>query len=323
MTPSEFQRLEQDWESDVITAQSRWHAPRHVVEAIVSRVTGESPARVDRIHAGQSNETYVCDAASLRLIVRIGRGGAAHFERERWAIRAARAQGVPTPDVLLVGEEHLHQKPVSFCVERFIPGLSLGKLARRRGRADAVLATALRNAGHVLAAIHEVRTSGFGELRPDGSGALSDWPAFLAERLGPVPNDAPIEVGRALAAIEQHRPLLVATAPRLLHFDFEPSHLLTDENTGKIVGVIDFEEAKSGDPAYDLAQWDVIHDAYAPVSELAHGYGEVTTASSEFELRRLLSEVHFRARQIAQSLLPPDLVPAARERLALAIDEIS
>jgi aminoglycoside phosphotransferase (APT) family kinase protein len=320
MTPEEFLAAEAAWEEDVTAARSAWHTPRPAVDAIVVRVTGRSPDALERLHSGQSNETYVCDAGATRLIIRVGREGAAHFERERWAIEAARGRGVPTPEVLLIAEDEIGGEVVSFCVERFLPGLPLGKLARRRGRMDALVARAVRNAGVLLAAIHEVRTSGFGALRPDGTAPFGDWAAFLAERLGPLPGEVPPEVTAAVAALDDHRAVLCATEPHLLHFDFEPSHVLVNEDTGAVTGVVDLEEAKSGDPAYEFAQWDVIHDAYAPVAPLALGYAERAAPSANFALRRLLSEIHFRARQLAHASVASAHVPAARRRLALTLN---
>jgi len=322
MTREELLVTEAAWEDDVAAAQSAWHTPRAALDAIITRVAGARPRATERLHSGQSNETYLCRVGEKRLIARIGRESVAHFERERWAIEMARAHGVPTPEVLLVAEEELDGEIVSFCVERYLPGLSLGKLARQRGREDALVARAVRHAGVLLGAIHEVRTNGFGALQAGGTAPLPDWPAFLAERFGPLPADAPPEVTRALAVLASHDPLLRATDPRLLHFDFEPSHLLVDERTGEISGVIDLEEAKSGDPAYEFAQWDVIHDAYAPVAQLVLGYTERAKITPEFELRRLLSEIHFRARELAHASVPSVLIPAARQRLTRALNAL-
>ncbi len=41
----------------------------------------------------------------------------------------------------------------------------------------------------------------------------------------------------------------------LLHTDFNNSNLFIDENTFKIIGVIDWEEATFGDPVYDIARF--------------------------------------------------------------------
>ncbi len=204
-------------------------------------------------------------------------------------------------------------------VEEFLPGTPLGRLARDRGRQDQIVGRAVRNAGAVLAAIHEVRTTGFGRLRADGTAPLSDWPVFLAERFGAMPADPFPEITAALTALEAETAALRSIEPRLLHFDFEPSHLLVDEGTGGITGVIDMEEAISGDPTYEFAQWDVIHDAYAPVDELARGYAERAPLTPDFERRRLLSEIHFRARELAHGSLPDALVPISRRRLSDAL----
>jgi aminoglycoside phosphotransferase (APT) family kinase protein len=322
LSADELRQAEAAWEERVRAAQSAWRTPRAALDATVRRAVGLAPTRLERLHSGQSNETYACTAGAESLIVRAGREGTARFERERWAIEAARGRGVPTPEVLLVTEREIDGELVSFCVERFLPGLPLGRLARRRGRDDPLVARALRHAGEQLAAIHEVTTRGFGSLRADGTAPLSDWPAFLNERMGPIPESAPEEVIRALHVLDDYAGQL-EVMPRLLHFDFEPSHLLVNEATGAITGVIDLEDAKSGDPAYEFAQWDAIHDAYAPVAMLALGYADRAGASAAFELRRLLSEVHFRARQIVQRSVPAPMIPAALRRLALALDAVA
>jgi len=132
----------------------------------------------------------------------------------------------------------------------------------------------------------------------------------------------PPEVKRALAVLEEDRAFLADTPARLLHFDFEPSHLLVDERSGEITGVIDFESAKSGDPAYDFAQWDVIHDAYAPVGALIRGYAESLALVPDFARRRLLSEIHYRARELVSGTRPSALIAAARARLDLAVNAL-
>ncbi len=322
MSDEEFRLVEDKWVADVARVQSAWQTPRGRLEAIVGRISSDPPVAWERIHGGLSGEAHVCVVGDARLVIRVARMGVPHFEQERWAIAAARGRGVPAPEVLLVAHEDIDGQIVSFCVERFIAGTPLGALARRRGRDDAFVAAAARRAGAILGTLHEVPTAGYGELRADGRGPLKTWRAFLDERLGPVAPGQPPEVDRALRMLDEHRDLLDATVSRLVHFDYEPGHILVDESIGEVTGILDFEDAKAGDIAYDFAQWDVVHSGYAPVEQLARGYFARVPPTGEFARRRLLGEIHYRARQLVRGVPPPGVVAGARRRLDLAIDAL-
>lgn len=322
MTRDELLAREEMWEGRVVAAQSAWQTPQSVLHLVVTRALGTPPTSTARVHSGTSNETYFCDTATTRVVVRVARVGRPYFEQERWAINAARAVGVSAPDVLFVAHEEIDGDVVSFCIEEFVSGLPLGKLARRRGREEGLVGAALRGAGEVLGAIHSVSTNGFGA--PDGRGiaVLPDRPSYLDERMGPVPSGQPQEVIRALAVLGEHRGFLADVEPRLLHFDFEPAHLLVDETSGRISGLVDWESVKFGDPAYDLAQWDVIHDVYAPVGPLFEIYATSTDLPGDFDKRRMLSEIHYRAREIVHGLVPAGFIDDARSRLAAAVAQL-
>jgi aminoglycoside phosphotransferase (APT) family kinase protein len=88
------------WETLVTNAQAVWETPRSILDSVFVRVFGAAPQSVVRISAGTSNETYSCDSGTTRLVMRVGRHSRPYFEQERWAIAAARAAGVPAPDVL-------------------------------------------------------------------------------------------------------------------------------------------------------------------------------------------------------------------------------
>ena len=42
--------------------------------------------------------------------------------------------------------------------------------------------------------------------------------------------------------------------PRLLHFDYDADHVLTDPATGRVTGIVDWGDASVGDPAWDFAR---------------------------------------------------------------------
>ena len=323
MSAAEFRSREEAWLAKVATTQSAWTTGRAALDAIVRRAMPDpGPISCHRIHAGVSNETYVCDVTRERVVVRIARGTEPRFAQERWAIEMARSRGVPAPEILLIVHEPSDAGVMSFCVERHLPGIALGALARRRGPDDGLVTAALRSAGRLLAAIHDVPARGYGPLDATGTGALLSWTEFLDRNHGTLQAGQPPEVERALLALAAERAFLTATPSRLLHFDFEPGHILLDEGTGEITGILDLEEAHGGDPAYDFAQWDVFHDVYAPVDPLVLGYLEHGGHALEFARRRLLSEIHMRVRELVRGSVPPQFIGDARTRLARALEAL-
>ncbi|MBD0695724.1 phosphotransferase family protein [Streptomyces sp. CBMA123] len=110
-----------------------------------------------------------------------------------------------------------------------------------------------RDCGEALAALHALDAEPLADvLRP------GDWPAFLdGQRAGAVARQR--ERGLPEAWWEQIPDFLAAAPlPRtpqraLLHTEFMREHLITDPAGGwRLTGLIDFEPAMIGDPAYDL-----------------------------------------------------------------------
>src|SRR5207248_3174420 len=104
------------------------------------------------------------------------------------------------------------------------------------------VASLLREAGALLARLHEVETTGYGPLDVLGCGPCATWDGFL---LAPIDGErgraalARIQAAldeTARAAIEaaadhlrEHVPFLRSRGSRLLHHDYEPWHLLVYE----------------------------------------------------------------------------------------------
>jgi aminoglycoside phosphotransferase (APT) family kinase protein len=318
---AEFRAREEAWLARVAATHAPWRLPRAKLEALVRRTTGSPILSFERIEGGLSNEVYVCRTTDAAVVVRIARVREPHFEQERWAIEQARSRGIPVPDVLLLAHEPDGDRVLSICVERFVPGTSLGSLARRRGRDDPLVAAIARQAGALLVRLHDAAVGGFGPLDGAGRGPFADWSSALALQVDAEQAKALPEIARGLEVLAARRAVFAAAPARLLHFDYEPGHILVDERTGEIVCVLDFEEVRGGDPAYDLAQWEVFHDVYAPFAPLLEGYLQSATLGPEFHERRLLGEIHYRVSELLRGHIPPPFVTAARHRLASAIDE--
>src|SRR5215213_7907012 len=74
------------------------------------------------------------------------------------------------------------------------------------------------------------------------------------------------------------------TPPRLLHGDWLPEHVLVRNDA--VVGIIDFGNTRSGDPAYDIAYWQFFWDAdLYTTSVLLDGYRHAGDTGQSLDLR--------------------------------------
>lgn len=142
---------------------------------------------------------------------------------------------------------------------------------------------AIGQLGELLAAIHGISIDGFGYLRPDGRG----WPVtFDSIMLDLIPRrDGVLDAARhwrvedslvnaGLTALSDHAHLYGYDAPRLLHGDFKPGHVLVDGDPGHehISGILDMQECAGGHPASDVAYWLAISGERIPLAALLASY---------------------------------------------------
>ncbi len=263
---------------------------RRVLEDAVRRATGETDVDWQRIVGGETNEVYVASLPSGdELIVRASRRGAAcRFESERWAVSAAASVGVPVPTILLVERTSDEAGELALCVERRLAGHGISEVddpvERRR-------LTAL--AGEVTARLHTIEMTACGWVRPDGTAPAPSWERVM--HLGASPDEldalcaqasehdiSPVWVRAAADELDRHDELLAPITPRLLHGDLSPNHVLTDGE--QITGLLDFEQAFAGDPAFELVRWDYFYEM-APVAWFLEGYERVSDLGPDAALR--------------------------------------
>ena len=113
--------------------------------------------------------------------------------------------------------------------------------------APADLPGTVRQMASQLAAIHSI---------DPGQVDLSFLPRqedIYARKLGtrPAKLDGSLEEGRIRDVLEAVWPLLARNRPALLHGDYWPGNILWRE--GKLAGIVDWEDARVGDPLEDLA----------------------------------------------------------------------
>jgi aminoglycoside phosphotransferase (APT) family kinase protein len=164
-----------------------------------------------------------------------------------------------------------------------LPGEPLVDILAREGIRTQDIADAIQDAGRLLGMIHSVPTGGFGLIDGTGNATNASWESFVERfdepRLATLASDAGLDAGlvgsaldRLLAGARVHK----ASTPGLLHGDFAPKHVLVKD--GRVTGVIDFEFARSGYPAADLAFWRYAEPESFEL--LLRGYGEIADPAS-------------------------------------------
>jgi aminoglycoside 2''-phosphotransferase len=127
--------------------------------------------------------------------------------------------------------------------------------------------------GRFLYDLHSVPPEFVG-LRAVRAGTLRDriwgtWDALAAEVLPLMDHQDRSSAERMLAATREDDDLW-AFAPCLIHGDLGPEHVLVGPD-GDLAGVLDWEEAAIGDPAWDFAWW--LHELSGPAERALAAYG--------------------------------------------------
>lgn len=188
------------------------------------------------------------DRFALRLLQPEQAGQAA---REAAALRAAAAAGVPVPPLHAAGD--WHGRPALLL--GWCPGRTLADELRARPQDAQALG---REFGRVQAAIH-----------------AAPPPTDLAH---PVPW---LEWGDPNPALRARLAAAAPSSPVLLHLDYHPLNVLVDG--GRIGGVLDWANARLGDPRADLARTAAIL-RFAPVPAT----GDQAATDARAALRQLV-----------------------------------
>lgn len=222
------------------------------VKRVVQDIVGSPLASSQRLLGGESNEVhYVRTKGGKEAIVRISRKGPLGFQREKWAIEQCRKVGVPVPRIL--GIESLPHKEgtLCVCVEGNLRGQSLACLLVKQGPEG--LRPLIIKAGGELSKIHSIKTQGYGRLDAFGQGERATWAEVMleeveekaaalrvaAQKIGLEPE----AIDKGLEILNQHHRIYADISPCLLHGDFDPVHILIENQ--KITGIIDFENCCS------------------------------------------------------------------------------
>jgi aminoglycoside phosphotransferase (APT) family kinase protein len=317
-------------DEDIAAWQADWNVPPRVLDDVVKRAVGSGVARDERILEGHGNEVHdVVTGDGHEVVVRIAWKPGPVFESERWPTQIAREAGLAAPEILLVDHTSLDGRPVSIQVQQRLPGRSIYRLFPHLP--DGALIHLTRQAGVLLAALHSIRPPAPGFVDPDGhvdTGGPPRGEALVAAVKREV--DFLIANGFDRGLLEGATDAVIGGAEQLnqaplalIHGDWRTTNVLSDGTS--ITGIVDWEGARGGDPAFDFVVWSVRARAHATATDvLIDAYrdaGGIT--DGDFDIRRLLYQMADRLSALGHftATSRPDLLALALEDLRLALDE--
>jgi Ser/Thr protein kinase RdoA (MazF antagonist) len=175
-----------------------------------------------------------------------------------------------------------------------------GKSLKALDHDDAQIVPVLRALGNVVARLHDIRTEGFGllDVRPLAEkapttqrlcGTHARWSDYLTVRLpehvGSCVDLGALTVAEAEAVFklfEVYEATCPPPLPCLLHGDLGNHNVFSDGTA--ITALIDWEDALSGDPIFEVALWATFHPERRHQAFL-DGYQAVRPLPSDFGLR--------------------------------------
>ncbi len=278
---------------------SKFNTPDEVVVEEVRKAVGSIPQTKKRLILGENSEVYdIKTEDNQDIIIRISRNDNPKFEAEEWAISKSKEAGVPAPDVLLTDRIEADGDNLAISVQRKLSGVPLSELARTL--TEEQLRNYVVKAGEILSRIHSVQTTGFGHLDSHGIAPYTSWERYMfsqienaegyieaAKKVGYNPS----QVEKALEILHNNRSVFQGIGSRLTHGDYGPRHILITSD--EITGIIDFENARGGDPVRDFAWWDYFRGEQMPLDWLKEGYSDKKVLDDlSFDKRLSLTKLH-------------------------------
>ncbi|MEZ4669488.1 MAG: phosphotransferase [Anaerolineae bacterium] len=210
---------------------------------------------------GQNNPALVINDTHVIRFDGLINKGLSRFHGERLAYDRLRAAGIPAPQVLVLDDSR-SLAPYDFMIMNKIAGRPLiDDWPSLTGEKRQQAAT---EAGRILAQMHTISFPQFGRLYGTER-VFANWPDSIMDKFyrdgWAAVSEGNISAAicdRMQAVLTHHHPTFASvTTASLVHWDYHFGNLLQEDGT--ITGVLDFEWALAGDPAYDFdrrEQWD-------------------------------------------------------------------
>lgn len=269
-----------------------------VLEAVVKNAVGYGVKDKRKVVEGEVNEVYdITPTHGENIIVRISREKHNRFEAEKWALDKCRDAGVLVPQIHLLSELETDKEKLHVCVESKIEGASLQTLIRQNALSQGEIKELTISAGEILSKIHSIKTKGFGEINSLGVGKFETWSEYMLkqDKREIVLKEA-VKIGvdtkliqQTFAILDNNQDIYKHTDSRLAHSDYGTKHMLVHK--GKINGIIDFENCRGADIAYDFSWWNYFGQNRPPIEWLIEGYKRNGNLGENFEARMHLIKI--------------------------------
>ena len=216
---------------------------RHLVKTIVDRYFSKPASRIVYKAAGRTNYVFAVNHLEGQFVVRISpeEEKIKNFQKELWTSQKVREAGVPSPEVLAVGND---VGPEPYMITRRVTGSEATDHPKRR--------RIIHDLGQFAAMINSIRTAGFGtDFDWTSDETNTTWDAYLEKEFelekrlqlfstNHILPDAQINQIRDIIKGEQTNSL----TPSLNHSDLRLKNVIVDEG-GDIAAIVDWEECIS------------------------------------------------------------------------------
>jgi aminoglycoside phosphotransferase (APT) family kinase protein len=224
----------------------------------VAHALGVSGLAFRRLHGGTTDRTFLVANAGRQWVLRVEKMPAAQLPRAVAAQRLAQAASVAVPDIVAF---EMPRAGTGYCwsLEHFLAGTAFD----HAGFHTQATQDAAHDLGKQLRRLHTIEIDGLGMIPRE------QMYAHRVERALEITNTPPADrvvIERAYAFLKAGWP----TVGKLCKNDCAGTNILVRH--GKVAGIIDWEWAWGGDPAWDIAYWQHHNDESTALDFLIAGY---------------------------------------------------
>ena len=244
---------------------------RQLAKAVVRKHFVQEAKRIAYRRSGLTNYVFVVNHVEGQFVIRISpeREKLEVFKKEHWVTREARSHGVPTPEVLVVGDDI--GRP--YVISRRVTGLEATHHEKRQ--------RIIHKMGEYASVINSIHTNNFGksfDWKGEPREAVS-WSDYLDYEWKIEDRLEILERSRLLKTEDliRLRSILneaksIKNTPSLNHGDLRLKNVIVDDD-GEVAAIIDWDDALSAlAPAWEVSI--ALHDLSIDEKDLfIAGYG--------------------------------------------------
>ena len=261
-----------------------YHQLKTSYKSDVEALMGREILGVYRIPNGENNFSFLVKTKDQKeFIIRVSNfNNRKKFSSEKTVVNFLSIFDIPVPKIVCVEEQG-----------SIIPGRTLSMSEKLPGETfqrdyvgeNPITKDFLAEVGNALNKIHSISFgTGYGAINERGKGKHSSWSEFILAYFRKEKIEALCyrdimskdHAGKIARLLDRISPFLENTSRQLLHGDFTLANIL--QKDGKLTGIIDFENAKFGDPLFDIAKFVLYEKARiggdAGVGRLLRSYGQ-------------------------------------------------